>query len=115
MWENPIAVGGTQLIVEAAVDNTVCLGEDIDDEYKNDKLKEMLTILKDRMRQEWLLQQQEYSTEINSNNSSNEEPIVPLPITAGGGQTVYMSMESSLMSATENDNHSCGDEKNNSI
>ena len=48
---NPITVEGAQLIVEAAVHNTVCLRVDIDDEYKNDKVKEMLTILEDRRRQ----------------------------------------------------------------
>ena len=48
---NPIAVEGAQLIVEAAVHNTVCPHVYIDDEYKNDKVKEMLTILEDRMRQ----------------------------------------------------------------
>ena len=49
---NPITVEGAQLIVEAAVHNTVCLHVDIDDEYKNDKVKEILTILEDRRRQE---------------------------------------------------------------
>ena len=48
---NPITVEGAQLIVEAAVHNTVCLHVGID-EYKNDKVKEMLTILEDRERQE---------------------------------------------------------------
>ena len=48
---NPITVEGAQLIVEAAVNNTVCLYVDFDDEYKNDKVKEMLTILEDRSRQ----------------------------------------------------------------
>ena len=46
---NPITVEGAQLIVEAAVHNTVCPYVYIDDEYKNDKVKEMLTILEDRM------------------------------------------------------------------
>ena len=50
LWlkNNPITVEGAQLIVEAAVHNTVCLRVYIDDEYKNDKVKEMLTILEDR-------------------------------------------------------------------
>ena len=49
---NPITVEGAQLIVEAAVHITVCLHVYIDDEYyENDKVKEMLTILEDRMRQ----------------------------------------------------------------
>ena len=47
---NPITVEGAQLIVEAAVHNTVCLRVVIDDEYENDKVKEMLTILEDRRR-----------------------------------------------------------------
>ena len=53
LWlqNNSITVEGTQLIVEAAVHNTVCLRVYIDDEYKNDKVKEMLTILEDRRRQ----------------------------------------------------------------
>ena len=51
LWDNPITVEGAQLIVEAAVYNTVCLCVGIDDEYKNDKVKEMLTILEDRERQ----------------------------------------------------------------
>ena len=48
---NSITVEGAQLIVEAAVHNTVCLRVYIDDEYKNNKVKEMLTILEDRRRQ----------------------------------------------------------------
>ena len=48
LWDNPITVEGAQLIVEAAVHNTVCLYVGIDDKYRNDKVKEMLTILKDR-------------------------------------------------------------------
>ena len=51
LWNNPITVEGAQLIVEAAVHNTVCLRVAIDHEYKNDKVKEMLTILEDRRRQ----------------------------------------------------------------
>ena len=51
LWGNPITVEGAQLIVEAAVHNTVCQDVDIDDEYKNDKVKEMLTILEDRRKQ----------------------------------------------------------------
>ena len=50
LWGNPVTVEGAQLIVEAAVHNTVCLVVDIDGEYKNDKVKEMLTILEDRRR-----------------------------------------------------------------
>ena len=50
LWFNPITVEGAQLIVEAAVHNTVCLRVGIDDEHKNDKVKEMLTILEDRRR-----------------------------------------------------------------
>ena len=52
LHHNPITVEGSQLIVEAAVHNTVCLYVCIDDEYENDKVKEMFTILEDRMRQQ---------------------------------------------------------------
>ena len=45
---NPITVEGAQLIVEAAVHNTVCLYVYINNEYENDKVEEMLTILEDR-------------------------------------------------------------------
>ena len=47
LWlqNNPITVEGAQLIVEAAVHNTVCLYVGIDDVYENDKVKEMLSIL----------------------------------------------------------------------
>ena len=48
LWNNPITVEGAQLIVEAAVHNTVCVYVYIDDEYENDNVKEMLTILEDR-------------------------------------------------------------------
>ena len=50
LWlrSNPITVEGAQLIVEAAVHNTVCPHVYIDGKYENDKVKEMLTILKDR-------------------------------------------------------------------
>ena len=50
LYGNPITVEGAQLIVEAAVHNTACLHVRIDNEYENDKVKEMLTILEDRMR-----------------------------------------------------------------
>ena len=48
LQHNLITVEGAQLIVEAAVHNTVYLYVGIDDKYKNDKVKEMLTILEDR-------------------------------------------------------------------
>ena len=51
LYDNPITVEGAQLIVEAAVHNTVYLRVYIDDKYENDKVKEMLTILEDRRRQ----------------------------------------------------------------
>ena len=41
-------------------------------------------------------------------DNSDKEPIFLLPIIAGGGQTVHMSMETSLMTPTEDDNHSGG-------
>ena len=49
---NPITVEGAQLIVEAAVYNTVCQDVDIDYEYKNDKVWKMLSILLDRTDEE---------------------------------------------------------------
>ena len=45
---NLITVEGAQQILEAAVNNTGTVQVIIDDEYKNDKVKEMLTILEDR-------------------------------------------------------------------
>ena len=45
---NHISVEGAQQILEAAVNNTVTLDVSIDDEYKNDKVKEMLSILENR-------------------------------------------------------------------
>ena len=54
LWlrDNPITVEGALLIVKSAVDNTVCQRVEIDDEYKNDKIKKMMNILKDRRRRE---------------------------------------------------------------
>ena len=49
---NLITEEGAQLIVEAAVNNTVTLEVYIDNEYENDKVKEMLTILQNRWIQE---------------------------------------------------------------
>ena len=37
--------------------------------------------------------------------------MVPKPIIAGGGQTIHVSMETLLMSPTEDDNHSGGELK----
>ena len=45
---NHISVEGAQQILEAAVNNTVTLDVFIDDEYQNDKVKEMLSILENR-------------------------------------------------------------------
>ena len=47
---NPITVEGALLIVKSAVDNTVCQRVRIDYEYKNDEIKKMMNILKDRRR-----------------------------------------------------------------
>ena len=55
MWleNNPITVEGALLIVNSAVHNTVCQYVFIDNEYnKNDEIKKMMNILKDRSRQE---------------------------------------------------------------
>ena len=49
---NLITEEGAQLIVEAALNNTVTLEVYIDNEYENDKVKEMLTILQKRWTQE---------------------------------------------------------------
>ena len=49
---NHISVVGAQQILEAAVNNTVTVHVYIDDEYKNDKVKEMLSILENRMEHE---------------------------------------------------------------
>ena len=49
---NHISVEGAQQILEAAVNNTVTVHVYIDDEYKNDKVKEMLSILENRREHE---------------------------------------------------------------
>ena len=49
---NLITEEGAQQILEAAVNNIVTLELYIDDEYKNDKVKEMLTILGNRKEEE---------------------------------------------------------------
>ena len=48
MTFNHISVEGAQQILEAAVNNTVTVDVDIDDQYKNNKVKEMLSILENR-------------------------------------------------------------------
>ena len=65
LWDNPITVEGAQLIVEAAVYNTVCLDVYIDDEYENDTVKEMLTILENRSRQEVRCNKISYSSKLS--------------------------------------------------
>ena len=52
LTRNHISVEGAQQILEAAVNNTVTLDVYIDDEYQNDKVKEMLSILKNRKEHE---------------------------------------------------------------
>ena len=52
LWGNLITEEGAQQILEAAVNNTVTVYVSIDDEYQNDKVKEMLTILENRREQE---------------------------------------------------------------
>ena len=48
LWNNCITVEGAQQIIEAAVDNEVTLYVVIDNEYENDKIKEMFFILERR-------------------------------------------------------------------
>ena len=50
--DNLITEEGAQQILEAAVNNTVTTDVDIDYEYENDKVREMLTILEKRSEQE---------------------------------------------------------------
>ena len=51
--DNDITVNGAIAILEAAVSNNVCEEVVINDEYKSDdKVKEMMSILEERMRQE---------------------------------------------------------------
>ena len=53
VMENDITADGAIAILEAAVANRVCQEVRIDDEYKsNDKVKEMMSILEERKRQE---------------------------------------------------------------
>ena len=49
---NLITEEGAQQILEAAVNNTVTIKVDIDDEYENDRVKEMLSILENRREHE---------------------------------------------------------------
>ena len=52
-WNNAITVNGAIVILEAAVANKVCEEVVIDDKYKSDdKVKEMMSILEERKRQE---------------------------------------------------------------
>ena len=52
-WNNAITVNGVIVILEAAVANKVCEEVMIDDNYKcDDKVKEMMSILEERKRQE---------------------------------------------------------------
>ena len=53
VYENDITVNGVIAILEAAVSNNVCEEVEIDYKYKSDdKVKEMLSILKERKRRE---------------------------------------------------------------
>ena len=45
---NAITVEGALLIVKSVVDNTVCQYVSIDDKYKNDEVKKMTNILRER-------------------------------------------------------------------
>ena len=52
LWSNPITVDGARLIMKSAVDNGVCEHVSIGTEYcLDDQVKEMMTILDDRGRQ----------------------------------------------------------------
>ena len=53
LWGNPITVDGARLIMKSAVDNGVCEVVVINIEYwDDDQVKEMITILDDRKRQD---------------------------------------------------------------
>ena len=53
VWGNDITVNGAIAILEAAVSNNVCEEVVINDEYmSDDKVKEMMSILEERKRQE---------------------------------------------------------------
>ena len=53
VWGNDITVNGAIAILEAAVSNNVCEEVTIDNKYKSDdKVKEMMSILEERKRQE---------------------------------------------------------------
>ena len=53
VWGNPFTVKGAITILEAAVANKVCEEVSIDGEYmSDDKVKEMMSILEERKRQE---------------------------------------------------------------
>ena len=53
VWDNDITVNGAIAILEAAVSNNVCEEVGIGGKYKsNDKVKEMMSILEERKRQE---------------------------------------------------------------
>ena len=53
LYGNPITVDGARLIMKSAVDNGVCEDVWIDNEYlKDDQVKEMMTILYERGRQD---------------------------------------------------------------
>ena len=48
LMNNPITVDGARLIMKSAVDNGVCKYVGIDNEYEDNQVKEMRTILCDR-------------------------------------------------------------------
>ena len=50
----------------------------------------------------------EHYSDYCCHNNSDKEPIVPMAIKTGVRQTVHMSTETSLISPTEDDNHSGG-------
>ena len=53
MWNNDITVDGAIAVLKSAIANGMCQEVMIDDKYKSDeKVKELITILKDRKRRE---------------------------------------------------------------
>ena len=67
LWNNPITVDGAHLIMKAAVDNGVCQGVTITSQYCDEEVKKMITILRDRKRQ------QISSEDSNKSDSSPKE------------------------------------------
>ena len=69
LWKNPITVDGAYLIMKAAVDNGVCQGVAITNKYCDEEVKKMITILRDRKRQQ--------ISRANKSDSSSKEFKLP--------------------------------------